>query len=135
MAKHPFKEWVIAVRPWSFPASAMPIITTLAFLFWTGAKMNWLNGVLALVGMVLFHIAGNTWSDYFDFKKKVDAEDTFGAKTLTTGMFQPHEIKNIAIVSLVLGVICGITLVVLTGLPLLWIGLAGAALTLLYQML
>ena len=132
MAKHPFKEWVIAVRPWSFPASAMPIIVTLAFLFWTEAQINWLNGALTLVGMILFHIAGNTWSDYFDFKKKVDAEDTFGAKTLTTGMFQPHEIKNIAIVSLVLGVICGITLVILTGLPLLWIGLAGAACTLLY---
>ena len=132
MAKHPFKEWVIAVRPWSFPASSMPIIATLAFLFWTGAKINWLNGVLTLVGMILFHIAGNTWSDYFDFKKKVDAEDTFGAKTLTTGMFQPHEIKKIAILSLILGVICGVTLVVLTGLPLLWIGLAGAACTLLY---
>ena len=132
MAKHPFKEWVIAVRPWSFPASAMPIIVTLAFLFWTEAQINWLHAVLALVGMVLFHIAGNTWSDYFDFKKKVDADDTFGAKTLTTGMFQPEEIKKIAIISLVLGIICGITLVVLTGLPLLWIGLAGAACTLLY---
>ena len=135
MTKHPFKEWVIAVRPWSFPASAMPIIATLAFLFHTGAKMNWLNGVLALVGMVLFHIAGNTWSDYFDFKKKVDADDTFGAKTLTTGMFQPAEIKKIAIISLVLGVICGITLVVLTGLPLLWIGLGGVICTLLYPYL
>ena len=81
----------------------MPIIVTLAFLFWNEAQINWLNGVLTLVGMILFHIAGNTWSDYFDFKKKVDAEDTFGAKTLTTGMFQPHEIKNIAIVSHVLG--------------------------------
>jgi 1,4-dihydroxy-2-naphthoate octaprenyltransferase len=110
----------------------MPIIVTLAFLFWNEAQINWLNGVLTLVGMILFHIAGNTWSDYFDFKKKVDAEDTFGAKTLTTGMFQPEEIRKIAIVSLVLGVICGITLVVLTGLPLLWIGLAGAACTLLY---
>ena len=135
MAKHPFKEWIIAVRPWSFPASAMPIIVTLAFLFWTEAQINWLHGALALVGMILFHISGNTWSDYFDFKKKVDADDTFGAKTLTTGMFQPEEIKRIAIVSLVLGVICGITLVALTGLTLLWIGLAGAVCTLAYPYL
>ena len=26
MGKHTFKEWMIAVRAWSFPASAMPVI-------------------------------------------------------------------------------------------------------------
>lgn len=135
MGKHPFGEWVIAVRPWSFPASAMPIITTLAFLFWKGAEINWGLGALALLGMLLFHMTGNTWSDYFDYRKKVDAEDTYGAKTLTTGMFRPEEIKRLATGLLIASVICGITLVVLTGLPLLWIGLAGAACTLLYPYL
>ena len=135
MKKHTFKEWVIAVRPWSFPASAMPIIATLAFLFWTNAEINWLYGVWALVGMLLFHMTGNTWSDYFDYKKKVDADDTFGAKTLTTGMFQPEEIKKLAIGLLVASLICGIGLLLVTGLPLLWIGLAGAVLTLAYPYL
>lgn len=135
MKKHTIKEWIIATRPWSFPASAMPIITTLAFLFMTGVRINWLNGVLALIGMILFHIAGNTWSDYHDFKKKVDAEDTYGAKTLTTGMFRPEEIKKIAIISLTAGLVCGVALLLMTGLPLLWIGLAGAACTLLYPFL
>ncbi len=135
MKKHTFKEWVIAVRPWSFPASAMPIIATLAFLFWTNAEINWLYGVWALVGMLLFHMTGNTWSDYFDYKKKVDADDTFGAKTLTTGMFQPEEIKKLAIGLLAASLICGIGLLLVTGLPLLWIGLAGAVLTLAYPYL
>ena len=135
MQKHTFKEWVIAVRPWSFPASAMPIIATLAFLFWTNAEINWLYGVWALVGMLLFHMTGNTWSDYFDYKKKVDADDTFGAKTLTTGMFQPEEIKKLAIGLLAASLICGIGLLLVTGLPLLWIGLAGAVLTLAYPYL
>jgi len=135
MKKHTFNEWVIAVRPWSFPASAMPIIVTLAYLFWTGAEMNWLLGLWALVGMVLFHCTGNVWSDYFDFKKKVDADDTFGAKTLTTGMFKPEEIRNLAIGFLVVSVACGLGLLAVTGLPLLWIGLAGVACTLLYPVL
>lgn len=135
MRKHTLNEWIIAVRPWSFPASAMPIITTLAFLFWKNAEINWGYGALALLGMLLFHMTGNTWSDYFDYRKKVDAEDTYGAKTLTTGMFKPEEIKKLAIGLLIASVICGIVLVVLTGLPLLWIGLAGAACTLLYPYL
>ena len=135
MSRHSFKEWIIAVRPWSFPASAMPIIVTLAFLFWTGAEINWLKGLWALWGMVLFHCTGNVWSDYFDFKKKVDAEDTFGAKTLTTGMFKPEEIRNLALGLLVVSLICGLGLLAATGLPLLWIGLAGVACTLLYPVL
>lgn len=135
MKKHTFKEWVIAVRPWSFPASVMPIITTLAFLFWKGAEINWFHGVWALIGMLLFHMAGNTWSDYFDYKKSVDTDDTFGAKTLTTGMFSPKEIKRLAIMLLAAAIACGLGLFAVTGLPLLWIGIAGASLTLLYPML
>ena len=97
MKKHTFKEWFIAVRPWSLPASVMPIVTTLAFLFFSESDVNWLHGLWALIGMILFHLTGNVWSDYFDFKKKVDSDDTFGAKTLTTGMFKPEEIKGLAI--------------------------------------
>ena len=135
MGKHSFGQWLFAVRPWSFPASAMPIIVTLAYLFWTGADMNWAFGVWTLVNMVLFHVAGNVWSDYHDFRKSVDREDTTGATTLTTGMFQPHEIRNLAIGVFVVAAAGGISLVLLTGLPLLWIGLAGAVLTLLYPLL
>ena len=135
MGKHSFGQWLFAVRPWSFPASAMPIIVTLAYLFWTGADMNWGYGVWTLINMVLFHVAGNVWSDYHDFKKSVDREDTTGATTLTSGMFQPHEIRNLAIGVFVIAVAGGVGLVLLTGLPLLWIGLAGAALTLLYPLL
>ena len=129
------KEWIIAVRPWSTPASAMPIIATLAFLFWKGAEINWVYGAWALVGMILFHYAGNVWSDWFDYRKKVDADDTFGAKTLTTGMFQPKEILGLATGLLVTAVLCGLGLAYMTGLPLLWIGLAGAVCTVLYPLL
>jgi 1,4-dihydroxy-2-naphthoate octaprenyltransferase len=113
----------------------MPIIVTLAYLFWKGAEINWLYGAWALVGMMLFHMTGNTWSDYFDFKKKVDADDTFGAKTITTGMFEASEIRNLAIGLLIVSLACGLGLFSVTGLPLLWIGLAGMALTLLYPFL
>lgn len=135
MKKHSFNEWVIAVRPWSFPASAMPIIVTLAFLSYKGSEINWLYGAWTLIGMLLFHMTGNVWSDYFDFKKKVDADDTFGAKTLTTGMFKPEEIKILAIGLLIVSVACGLGLFAVTGLPLLWIGLAGVLCTLLYPVL
>ncbi len=126
---------MIAVRPWSFPVSASPVIVSLAFLFYRGYEIDWLCGIWAVVGIILFHAAGNTWSDYFDYRKKVDADDTFGAKTLTTGMFQPEEIKRLSIGLLIAAVICGLGLMAVAGLPLLWFGLAGAALALLYPYL
>lgn len=135
MGKHTFKEWVFAVRPWSIPASAMPIVVTIAYIFWSASPVNWSMGLLVLVGMVMFHLTGNVWSDYFDYKKKVDADDTFGAKTLTTGMFEPKEIRNLALGLLAVSVVCGLAIVALTGLPVLWIGLAGVICTLLYPVL
>lgn len=135
MGKHSFKEWIIAVRPWSFPASAMPVIVTAAFLFWKGYEVSWGFAIWALLNIIVFHAAGNTWSDYFDFKKKVDADDTFGAKTLTTGMFEPKEIYRLSVALTVVAVAGGLALMALTGLPLLWIGLGGLICTLLYPML
>ena len=126
---------MIAVRPWSFPASAMPVIVTTAFLFWRGYDISWGFAIWALLNIIVFHAAGNTWSDYFDFKKKVDADDTFGAKTLTTGMFDPKEIKTLALTLTAVAVAGGLALMALTGLPLLWIGLGGVLCTLLYPYL
>lgn len=135
MKKHTFGEWMIAVRPWSFPASAMPVIVTTAFLFWRGYEINWGFAVWALVNIVIFHAAGNTWSDYFDFKKNVDADDTFGAKTMTTAMFEPKEIKTLALILTAVATAGGLALMTLTGLPLLWIGIGGVLCTLLYPYL
>ena len=133
--KHTFGEWMIAVRPWSFPASAMPVITATAYLFWKGAEINWLFALWALVNIVIFHAAGNTWSDYFDFRKQVDAEDTFGAKTMTTGMFTEKEIFRLSLVLTIIAAAGGVGLLLLTGLPLLWIGLGGVFCTMLYPFL
>ena len=113
----------------------MPIIVSIAYLFSNGADINWYLAVWTLVGMVLFHVTGNLWSDYFDFKKKVDDTDTFGATSITSGQFQASEIRNFAIGMLVVSVLSGLGILYCTGLPILWIGLAGAVCMLLYPFL
>lgn len=135
MKKHSFKDWIIATRPWSFPASAMPVVVTTAYLYSLQEEINWLNGLWALINVVLFHAAGNTWSDYFDYQKGVDTADSFGAKTLTDGQFSPQEIRNLSIGLLTVASVMGLGLLFRTGLPLLWIGLGGAACALLYPYL
>ena len=120
MKKHSFKDWMIAVRPWSFPASSMPVVVTLAYLYWMRQDINWVNGLWALLNIIVFHAAGNTWSDYFDYKHKVDAKDTFGAKTLTDEMFTPREIYRLSMALLAVAFVAGIGLLWRTGLPLLY---------------
>jgi 1,4-dihydroxy-2-naphthoate octaprenyltransferase len=135
MKKHKFSRWMVAVRPWSFPASAMPVAVTLAYLFWKGMDIDWLSGVWAIINVVVFHAAGNVWSDYFDFRKGVDAEDTFGAKTMTSGEFTPKEMSKLAIGLLLAALAMGVGLMLRVGLPLIWFGVAGALTVVLYPRL
>ena len=133
--KHGFKAWLLATRPWSFPASAMPVLATLAYLFWHGYEINWLTGVWALLNIIVFHAAGNTWSDYYDYKRGVDREDAIGGMSIVSGEFQACEIKRLAWILLVIAVVAGVGLMLVAGLPVLYFGLAGCALIVLYPWL
>lgn len=132
MKGHTIKEWLLATRPWSFPASAMPILVTMMFLWSKGIELSWGLGFMALVNIILVHAAGNVWSDYHDYKKGVDAEDTYGVRILTDKLFTPKEVLTLSITLQVLAVAMGLLMVYLTGITLLWFGLAGIALSLLY---
>lgn len=133
--RHTFKEWFLATRPWSFPASSMPVAVTLAFLYWRGFEVNWPVGLWTLLSVILFHAAGNTWSDYSDFKRGVDREDTIGGMSITSGEFLPSEIKCLSMLLLAVAVVSGLLLMLATGLPTLYLGLAGLALTMMYPFL
>lgn len=143
MAKHSVKEWYLATRPWSFTASAMPVASTVAYLFWVskmhlgvGAPVDLLCGILALVGIILFHAGGNVLSDYHDFRKGVDTTENAMMLPLVNGSFKPSEFKVYGIVLLLLGCVVGGVLLLLTeSLQLLYVGLAGGLLTVLYSFL
>ncbi len=135
MKKHILKEWFLATRPWSFPASAMPVLVTLAYLFWQQYDVCWWKGLWCVLNIVVFHAAGNTWSDYHDFKSGVDNSETAGGVAITSGQFEPGEIRGLSMALLVVAVVSGISIVICTGLPVLYLGLAGFFLTLLYPFL
>lgn len=133
--EHSLKDWVVAVRPWSFPASVMPVLVSAAYLFWLGYSVDWLSGLWAVVCIVLFHAGGNVWSDYFDFRRGVDAVDTFGSRTLVDGVFAAGEVLRLAVVLFCVGVLCGVCLMLCAGPGLLYIGLGGVLCGVLYPFL
>lgn len=132
-------KWVLATRPWSFPASAMPALLAISFVFFQKVNfdnVSWVLGVLALIGAVCFQIAGNLIGDYFDYKYKVDRKETFGSsRLLVEGVFQPQTIYKFGISALIAGMLLGFILMYFSGIQLLWIGLAGALGTYFYYRL
>lgn len=125
-----FKNWIIAARPWALPASTMPWVLTVSYLFYHQANLggiSWVNGLIALIGVILMHSGGNLISDFYDYKYGVDREDSFGGeRMLVKGIFQPKTILIYGLSLLFTAILIGLYLTVQTGFHLLWIGAAGA---------
>ena len=123
--KHSLKRWVIATRPWSFPASAMPVLTSAFWLWSCGNDVCWWLCGAALLNIILVHAAGNVWSDIADYQCGVDSEDTFCVRTLLDGEFTVAEFKNLSLWLNFVAILMGLSMVWLTGPLLLPIGFAG----------
>ncbi len=135
--KNSFKNWIIATRPWSFPASSMPALLTISYIFFfknnLETEINWWYGILAMFGAVLFQASGNLIGDYFDFKYKVDRKESFGSsRMLVEGLFPPKTILNFGISLMFIGIFLGLFLFTKTGVNLLWIGAIGVLATYFY---
>jgi 1,4-dihydroxy-2-naphthoate octaprenyltransferase len=134
--KHTLKDWLIATRPWSFTASGLTVLTALIYLWWLTGEVNWTNGVMAIVGIILFHASGNTWSDYHDYRSGVDTvEGAYAVQTLAGGFFAPKQVRNLSLGLLVVAVAVGLWLLWQSGWGLLWIGLGGLICTIGYPAL
>ena len=137
--KHSAKEWLAVTRYWSFPVSTMPVVATFAYLLSLGivpeGPMPVICFVLALLGVVILHSAGNVMSDYFDYKTGVDNPEAFAVPNLVFGKFQPREYLIFSIILFVVGCGIGLILTLLTGWKLLVIGGIGVALTAGYSFL
>lgn len=134
------KKYILATRPWSLPASIMPALVTISFVFLNrtsltqSIEIDWIAAVLALIGAAIFHLSGNLISDYFDFKHGVDSHENIGQTNLTIvdGIIPAKTILRLGIILMTIGSLIGIYLVVRCGLPVLYIGIAGTLLTIFY---
>ena len=126
------RDWFLALRPWSFPASTMPVLLSLGYYAQAGRTIDIPNVLIALVSVVLMHAAGNLWSDVFDFKTGVDAKDTEGVRVLAHGRFTIGEYLALAAFLGALGVAGAVWLAFRTDFDLLWATAAGVAAAILY---
>ena len=128
------KKWFLITRPWSFVVSATPVVATTVYLLYKygAGNIDWINAVLALIGIILFHAAGNLHSDYYDYKTGIDNPDAFCVQSLLNGEFKPSQYRNFSWILLALGIVIGLILTLRSSWMLLVIGGIGCLLTLLY---
>jgi 1,4-dihydroxy-2-naphthoate octaprenyltransferase len=131
------KDWVEAVRPWSYPVSISPAIVALLDTIWIHPESasNWILGAVAVLGAVIFHSSGNLISDYHDHRNGIDKLGNPGATSITSGLFRPKQILFFGIAFLVVGIAIGLALLHRTNIGLLWVGAIGVAACLCYFVL
>ncbi|QTA37570.1 1,4-dihydroxy-2-naphthoate octaprenyltransferase [Thermosipho ferrireducens] len=116
------KVLLIAIRPFSFVASFLPV-TVGALL---AERFNFSLYFLSLLAAILIHAGVNTTNDYFDFKKGVDNKNSLGSSgLLINGQVKPSKIVTISIVCYILGTLLGLYLVLKVGTGLIWYGIVG----------
>ncbi|MCJ7680207.1 MAG: prenyltransferase, partial [Candidatus Aminicenantes bacterium] len=122
-----------SMRPWSFPASTMPVIfgTSLAVVY-GNANLNWLRFLMALLAMVILHSAANMLSDVFDYKRGLDDMVTPVSGGIVRGWITTRQATMGSVFLFVLGSALGVGLVLMTGKTLLFIGTVGVVIGIFY---
>lgn len=125
-------RWMLAIRPKTLPASIAPVLVGTAISHHQHS-FSLLVFVLTLMGALLLQIESNLVNDYFDYKKGADTKERLGPIRVTAaGLVSPEEMKLVIFVVALLSLIVGTFLILVSGLPILFIGLASLSCAFLY---
>ena len=122
------RKWLVAGRPWSLPASSMPVVfgTSLAVVL-GGARFDPGRFALALLAMMILHAAANMASDVADFRRGLDRETTPVSGAIVRGWLTAGQVRRGSLVLFAIGGALGLVLVRLSTPRLLYVGAAGLA--------
>jgi len=130
------KKWIIAARPWAFPASTMPVVfgTALAVVM-DAALFSPLMFLWAIATMVILHSAANMLSDVFDFRHGLDREVTPASGAVVRGWLSDRHVFRGAVGLFALGGVSGLLIARLAGSSLFIVGGVGLAVGICYTVL
>jgi 1,4-dihydroxy-2-naphthoate polyprenyltransferase len=129
-----FKKWWISLRPFSFPASTIPVVfgTVLAYVY-SGAALHTGYFLLAFFGMLILHSGANVLNDIIDFQKGLDKVPAPVSGGVVRRLITIREAKVASILLFSLGALIGLYLAYAVGPVLLLIGLPGLLIGIFYS--
>src|SRR5260221_14415321 len=127
-----FQSWYMAARPRSLTATYAPLFLGGAIAL--ADKVFYVERfILALIGALLLQIGANLVNEYVDFTRGTDKEKVDGmGMVLSRSQLTPQQVLIGAIVTIVGGALIGLLLMVTSGPLLLWIGIGGVLVVILY---
>ncbi|RAL23673.1 1,4-dihydroxy-2-naphthoate polyprenyltransferase [Lujinxingia litoralis] len=119
----PVKSWLLASRPKTLPAAAVPVVVGSAVAF--GQQKFALGPALAaLAGAALIQIGTNFANDYFDAKSGADNENRLGpTRAVQAGLVTPNAMKWATVLAFLASALVGLYLIGVGGWPILVIGI------------
>ena len=119
----PARAWLLAARPATLPAAAVPVLVGAAAAVSEGARFRPLVFAATLVCALLIQIGTNVANDYSDFHRGADHEGRLGPLRVTqSGLISQAGVKRGIVVAFGLAVLLGGALAWIGGWPILLIG-------------
>src|SRR5258708_24880670 len=127
-----FQSWYMAARPRSLTATYAPLFLGGAIAL--ADKVFYVERfLLALIGALLLQIGANLVNEYVDFTRGTDKEKVDGmGMVLSRSQLTPQQVLFGAIVTIVGGALIGLLRMATSGPLLLWIGIGGVLVVILY---
>jgi len=131
----PIAKWLIATRSAVFLMTIFSAIIGGSLAFSAG-RFEILRFLICLIGLVLAHATNNLLNDFTDSVRGVDKGNYFrnmyGPQPIEHGLWSKRKMLVIIAGNGMAAAICGIALILLSGISVLWLMLAGAFFVLFY---
>lgn len=130
-----------ATRPKFFPASVLPVLAGTAWGYTIAGQFDPAVFVLALIATVCVHAGANVLNDVGDDAGGSDRQNegriypyTGGSRFIQAGIMSASGMARLGISLLGIAAVAGLVLLSLKGAMILWFGIAGVLLAVLYSL-
>ncbi len=121
---HTLNVWYHALRPFSYPASIVPVLVG-SVVAWHDGHANWVLFLFALFGSVAIQAGTNLANEYFDYVQGVDKPDSLGpGGVILEEKLRQRQVLWAATLAFAVGAIAGLYIVAQVGWIILFLGLA-----------
>jgi 1,4-dihydroxy-2-naphthoate polyprenyltransferase len=119
------RAWLLASRPATLPAAAVPVLVGTAVALAEGARFAALPFAATLVCALLIQVGTNFANDYSDFHRGADTHERLGPTRVTqSGLLAPAAVRTGIVVAFGLAVLLGAYIAWVGGWPIIVIGVA-----------
>jgi 1,4-dihydroxy-2-naphthoate octaprenyltransferase len=121
------RAWVLACRPATLSAAAVPVLVGSAVAHVQGG-ISWGPALAALVGALLLQVGANLANDVFDYEKGADTAERLGpTRTVQSGLLSARAVRRAMLLVFALALLVGVYLTQVAGIAIVVIGLCSIA--------